>query len=416
MDKAVLCIAHKAHSGKGLFSSLALNTYGTLVYFFCQWLLTVLAARIGGYECAGMFSLAIAFSNIITYIASWGMRGVQVSDVAEEYSNGDFAGARLVTILCAALVFPLLLMLYGYTGELALCCAAAVFYKLLESITDLLFGTMQRQGRYDRIAVSYTLKGTLPAAAFAIFLRTSLPAALSAMTAAYLLQVLLYDLPCLRGCGLLPMRFSRVKALMKKCLPLMLNGMVSAWLVYLPRHSVQRQLGDEMLGYYGSISTVVVVLSTLSGAVWAVLMPSLSLLIREKNVPQLRRTLRKVFLAMLAVAAAALAAGNLLGPWAFALIYGGDIRSYMYLLTPVLLNAILLMAVSFFDCCFIPMGKQTVLLMANAVGLGVCAVTVTAATNAFGALGACCSMTAGLTARLAFLVVFLEQSIRRLSS
>lgn len=390
-----------------------LNTSGTLIYFFCQWLLTVFAVRLGSYSCAGVFSLALAFSNIFSYIGIWGVRGVQVSDISMVYQNGDYAGTRIITNGLAILVFPVVLFCYGYSGELAWCCVAAVFYKVLESISDLYFGTMQRVDRYDWIAISYTLKGVLPTAAFVLLLkmRGSLLFSLLSMSGTYLAILLLYDAPLLRNYGLFKPQFKKSWELMKKCLPLMLNGVVSAWLIYLPRHTVQKQLGDEILGYYGSISTVVVVLSTLGGAVWAALMPSMSANIQNKDVAKVRKLLKVIYAVMGGIAVISLVFGNLLGPWAFDLIYGGTICKHMYLLSPVILNAVFLMADTFYDCIFIPMGRQRFLLLANVAGLLLCAVSADWATKMYGAIGACCSMTAGLVLRFLILFIQTERSI-----
>lgn len=400
---------------KAVSSHMLLNTAGTVIYFVCQWLLTVLVVRLGNYEFAGVFSLAIAFSNIFSYIGTWGMRGIQVSDIDGEYSNEAFSGTRVVTNGIAILVFPALLLFYGYTDELAWCCAAAVIYKLLESVTDLHFGTMQRMVRYDWICVSYTLKGIIPLGAFVAGLKigNSLLTALAAMGIGYLAVLLIYDLPRLRTSGLLRPRFDRSVELMKKSLPLMLTGMVNAWLIYLPRHAVQTQIGSETLGYYGSISTIVVILSTLSVPIYAVILPELSACIAHGTTGEIRQYLKKVLFIFLGVSVLAFAGGELLGPWGLSVIYGQEILGHMELLTPVLLNAILLLAVSFFDSYFIPLNRRGWLLAANLTALAICAATVRWATGQYGAVGACCSMTGALAVRLIILLIISEVTLRK---
>lgn len=402
--------------GDRVASGVVLNTYGTFAYFFCQWLLTVFTARLGGFACAGVFSLSIAFSNLFSYISMWGVRCVQVSDISRSYENGAFSGARLITSALAVLLVPIVLWFYGYTGEVAQCCAAAVVFKLVESITDLNFGTFQRLDRYECIAVSYTLKGVLPAAVFLLTLwwKASLLWAIRGMTLTALMILLCYDALRLRGCGLFQPRFAGAGALLKQCFPLMLYGMVSAWMIYLPRHAVQTISGSEVLGYYGSISTVVVVLSTLGGAIVAAIIPAMSETIQKRDVLRLRQVLRICFAGIGCLAVLALAAGKLLGPWVFSLVYGAEILDYLYLLPPVIINSVLLLLDTFFDSYFVPAGERNVLLWANLAGLLACGMTVTQATERFSALGACCSMMLGLLVRMVVLLVLMLRSLSRM--
>lgn len=399
-----------------MISGVVLNTYGTLAYFFCQWLLTVLVARMNGYTDAGVFSLAISFANIFSYIELWGIRNFQISDINHEYSNGAYAGARVISTVLALVLFPPVLFLYGYTREVAICCVIAVFFKTAESVTDLFFGVMQRLERYDWIAVSYTLKGMIPSVAFLVMLALDMPlvSAMFIMCLSYVAVMLLYDVIRLRGSGIFHLEFRNNLKLFKICFPLMINGLISAYLVYLPRNAVQQIIGSAELGYYSSISTVVVVLSTLVGSVWAALMPTISELVYAKDIKKLRGFFWRILLMLVVIAVLVLVVGNLLGPSVFALIYGKEILSHMDLLTPVLLNAVFLMIDAFFDCFFIPMGKRTSLLFCNGAGFLFCAVTVQFATRIFGSIGACCSMTAGLILRFILLFVSCQYHFKRL--
>lgn len=397
-------------------SGIVLNTYGTLIYFFCQWLLTVFVARINGYADAGVFSLSIAFANIFSYIELWGVRNFQISDVQQKYSNGDYAGARIVSTVLAVVLVPVALLFYGYDRNVAYCCLAMVLYKTAESVTDLYFGTMQRQERYDWIAVSYTLKGILPAAMLLLGILWKMPLYVSVllMLAAYFLILLFYDALHLRDSGIFRPQFQRVGSLLKICFPLMLNGLISAYMTYLPRNAVQQILGSEELGFYASISTVVVVLSTLSGSVWAALMPEISSLVLSNNWKKLKKMFYGIMAVLAAVSVAAIVVGNLLGPTVFALVYGKEILTHMNLLTPVLLNAILLMVDAFFDCFFIPMQKRTALLVCNGAGFLVCLLTVRWATVTFGSIGACSSMTVGLLSRFVLLFVLNQHFLNKM--
>ena len=70
--------------------SVIYNTIGTFFYFFCQWLTTILVVRISGYEDAGILSIVISFTNIFYFIALFGVRNFQVTDINHEFTDRDY--------------------------------------------------------------------------------------------------------------------------------------------------------------------------------------------------------------------------------------------------------------------------------------------------------------------------------------
>ena len=63
--------------------SILWNSWGSMFYLGCQWLLTILVVRISGVDNAGLLSLAMSVSNIWYSLAVYGMRNFQVSDTNE---------------------------------------------------------------------------------------------------------------------------------------------------------------------------------------------------------------------------------------------------------------------------------------------------------------------------------------------
>ena len=77
----------------------------------------------------------------------------------------------------------------------------------------------------------------------------------------------------------------------------------------------------------------------------------------------------------------------------------------MYLLTPALINSILLVFVTFFDGLFVALEQRTLLLLCNVLGTAFCWVSVSHLTLEHGMYGANLSMIGGLTLRLVLLSI-----------
>ena len=228
-----------------------------------------------------------------------------------------------------------------------------------------------------------------------------------------LLIFLFFYVPRLKTSGLFCPSYNKVANLLKMCFPLMLNGMINAWLIYLPRHAVQTILGNEVLGYYGSISIIIVFLSTISVPIYAVILPELSKYVSKRDPKIIRGYLFKVFQILALIGIITFAIGRLIGPLALTIVYGDSLHNHMEILTPVLINAILLLFVGFFDSYFIPLNRRKSLLFANIMALVICIIFVNRITERYGAIGAAYTMAGSLAVRLVILCLCNEIALRK---
>ena len=77
--------------------NMLFNTVGSLVYYVCQWLPTVLIVRLSGYSDAGILSIAMSVTAAPAIIGLFNMRSYQVSDIQEVYNNDAYIKSRTVT-------------------------------------------------------------------------------------------------------------------------------------------------------------------------------------------------------------------------------------------------------------------------------------------------------------------------------
>ena len=93
---------------KQMTKNIAWNTFGSVFYSACQWLITVLVVHLSSYESAGYLSLAMTTSSSFSAISLYSMRNFQVSDVKGEYNCNEYVGSRIDTCIlgfvCCAIV------------------------------------------------------------------------------------------------------------------------------------------------------------------------------------------------------------------------------------------------------------------------------------------------------------------------
>jgi len=335
--------------------------------------------------------------------------------VAYRYSDAQFLTSRVLTSALSIAPFGVALAVCNYRADLHAACIAMMCYKVLEGFDDVMIGSMQRRHRYEWIAVSYTMKAVLTLAAFTVSVLSGATVAVSiwAMALAYLAVLVLFDLVHLAKES--PIRWSTdgLKMLYLQCVPLVIMTILDAVMIYLPRNAIEKLLGAEELGYYGTISIVVVVLSTLAGAVWGSVLTRYGEIIHNRRWKEFSKFTTAVAGVLTVAAVLAMVVGRLIGPFFFRILFGEQILSHMDLLLPVLANAVLLLINSFFTCIFVPLGQRNVLMGTDLAAVAACAIIVNPCTVHFGTVGASVSLTLALLVRFILLVCCTAFCVRK---
>lgn len=401
-----------------LAKNAACNTAGTFIYFFFQWLTTILVVRLGDFESAGLFSLVISFCNLFGFISRYGVRNFQVTDVERAFSDGQYTGHRILTTGISLLPF-FTLMLYRYREEpyFMSCIVCYMVFKYLESATDLLFGAMQRAERYDWIFISYLAKGFLPVVLFAMLLwvKAGLLIAIIGMTVGYLAVVLFFDLPHLHTVTNLKPSFRGLLPLFTNCFPLMLFSLITPYITYLTRSAVELRFGPTELGYYSSVSVVVVIMTTIGGSIWCVLIPRISTWYEQGEVTKIKKLLGAILLGTVAVGGIAVLAAHICGERALSLLFGQAIRRYADLLSPILVASVLLTLSALLSSVLTAFRKNLQMLLANLAGAVVCSVVVTPLSEQWGMYGANYALMAAFTVQIFCMICLIMQALYKSS-
>lgn len=152
---------NNAISRLSLRTNFTWTFFGNIVYAGCQWGMLVALARLGTPEMVGKFALGFAVTAPVMMFASLRIREVEATDAKSEYSFSDYLGLRLITTILAFLVIVAIVAIADYEWETRLVILALGVAKSFESISDVLYGLLQKRERMDRIAKSLLIKGPL---------------------------------------------------------------------------------------------------------------------------------------------------------------------------------------------------------------------------------------------------------------
>ena len=353
-------------------------TIGNIFYLGCQWLLSVVVVRISGsYVDAGVLTLAISITNIFATLAAFSVRNYQVSDLSEKYSQSDYIAHRIITCATAVVLCTLFTLISGYRLGVALSIIAYMLMRTVEAFADVVHGILQKKWRLDIVGRSCIYRGVILIASFALVYKVlgQLSIALLIMSILTAAIFLLYDFWTVRKLTDISFRFNKRNFLnlSRDCLPVLGYSLFLNSIVLTARFFIERYHGEEMLGYYGSVSTIAVIVQTASNLILTPLNGTISEYYAHGRRKEILRLSGKVILLLAALTGIALAGASLLGEFALMLLFGETIRAYAYLLIPTILASCLTGLVWFLGMLLTIMRQMKALIIGVALGFVACA-------------------------------------------
>ena len=320
--------------------NLMWNTCGSIFYSLCQWIMTIIVVHIASYQTAGVLSLAMTTSSSFSAISLFSMRNYQVSDMAGEYSSGQYVSSRIWTcalsfILCCAY------SIIGNSTEQILAIIAFMIIRVAEAYVDVMHGVDQKYDRYDLIGKSYLLRGMSALIIFfgGMLIFKNLVITLYCIAIVNLLIAGIYDrintgkLETI----LLKLRDKKILKLLINCAPLVVFTFLLSLENLIPKNVLQYYYGTELLGIYSSIASPTLIVQLFASVVFAPFLPIFSKLYYEGEKEKLKNLLHKTYLAFIVLSLVVIAGAVILGKWGLQLLFGSNILKHYYLFLPMVL-------------------------------------------------------------------------------
>jgi O-antigen/teichoic acid export membrane protein len=270
------------------------------------------------------------------------LRSVQATDAAGSNHFSEYLGLRLLTSVVALGAIAAAAFIVGDSGVAILVILLVGSTKILDSVSDVYRGLMQKSERMDRVAVSMALRGlvTLPVFALALLAGAGLIGAVSAMIAAHLLVWWGWDVRTARRLNPNPTRadasaanallgvsphFSRrvLIPLARTALPLGFVSMLLSLNSYAPQYAV-KQLGTAELGIFAALLYTAMASRVLINAVGQSASPRLAKLYEAGDAAGFRKLHGKLMQLGIAAGVVATAGAALVGEPFLRLAYGSE--------------------------------------------------------------------------------------------
>lgn len=318
-------------------SSLAGNTF----YNLSQWLLIVAVARFGTPQQVGDFALVMAIAAPVFMTFGLNLRVVRATDNGERWSRAEYHSLRIVLNLSAIVVTMAVGRLFTSDWGVLSALAFLSLAKTSEATSLMTYGYFQFNGRLDLVARSLMARAVCGFGAFIVVfaLTTRLDLSFLGMGLSWFLVWVAHDRrqevrlldrqaarPPVASLRPLPVQSNRpgLRGLARTALPLGIDAGLGSVATNAPRFGIQASLGAVALGQFAALATLAQLVSMITGALGDTLIAPLARHAHDEDYHAFARTLGRLVAFGVGVAAVALAAAALIGPWVISGLLGEE--------------------------------------------------------------------------------------------
>ena len=321
---------YAAHNTKRdyLWNSLGQGAWGVVFP-----VLSIACTQLVGVEQAGRFSMAFVTGSLLLFIANYGVRTYQVSDLAEEHSFNDYQANRVLTCAAMLLVGFVYCLLRDYDSQMFTLCAGMFVYRAVDGLADVYEGRLQQMDKLYLGGVSVALRSVAVIVAFSVMLLLTrdLGVAAVAMAVAAVASFVVLTLPLtlFETPRSAPLTVSGVRDLFAQCLPLVVALFLYNLIDNMPKFSMEGVLPYDNQLYFNALFSPAHIIIMVIGFVYK---PQLMRLAEIWSDPSRRGRFDLIVLAVLAlIVALTLGVAGFMGTAGIPLmtfLYGVDFEQF----------------------------------------------------------------------------------------
>lgn len=359
------------NSGLSLCKSVVWNTAASIFYLFCNWLTTFLVVRLGGdYSASGVLSMAMSVGNVISAIALFRIRPVQVSDYGED--SAKYLSAHILAALIAV-AFGIVYIPFSTSYESISAVIIYAIFKVCESLVDYFQGVDQKASRLDIAGISQIIRGLLLIVGFVLGLVVfgSLEISLLFMLATTVIVILIFDIPNayhLASVSLSGAWLDGIRVLIQ-CFPGFVASLMCTVAVSYVRQRYGIVYGSNALGIYAAIAAPVTLVQAFASYVYAPYYGLIANLVSKKENNKILMIVAKAFAFLVIMVFIGFIAINAMGERMISLIFGAGLSGYFGLLYTMLLSTALTAGQLFLVDFFVIAGQKSASVISSAVVL-----------------------------------------------
>lgn len=220
-------------------------------------ILTMVSSQLVGVEQAGMFSMAFMVGTLLMFLANFGVRTYQVSDVERVHSFNDYQINRIITCILMIVVGLTYCVIRGYQPEMFMICVGVFLYRMVDGLADVYEGRLQQVDKLYLAGISQTIRSVLAIVVFSVvlFISHSIVAAGFGMAIVAMLSFLVvtYPLALLETPKSRKASLASIKELFRSTAPLFIGIFMFNLIDSMPKFAMEGMLSYDNQLYFNAL-------------------------------------------------------------------------------------------------------------------------------------------------------------------
>lgn len=233
------------------------NTVGIGLWGGVFPLLTIVVTQLAGVEAAGMFSMAFVTGLLLMFVANYGVRTYQVSDLDEEHTFSDYQINRVITCVIMVLAGVGYCVIRGYGEDMFVICMGVYLYKMIDGLADVYEGRLQQVDKLYLAGISQAIRSLAAVVVFSLVLLitrnvgiASIAMAIAAFATFLLLTLPLAFFETPRSSG---WSVASVLSILKQCFPLFVALFMYNLIDNMPKFVMEGVLSYDNQLYFNAM-------------------------------------------------------------------------------------------------------------------------------------------------------------------
>lgn len=343
----------------GLRGNFCWTFAGNMVYSACQWGFLSVLAKLTTVETVGKYTLAVAVTAPMLYIANFNIGVMLVTDTNRQFSFEDYRRARLSLIIVSLLATVVICLVSSFSSDVFVLTAIVAIAQSADSMSELYRSVMLRTEQMSRIAISLILRGSLSVitAAVVLLYSKSILYTVASMAVIRFAVLFAYDIPfgqdltasevsverdelsTLEHRNVISRWADRLRAVLNItgcALPLTIVSLLVSLVLNMPRYFIERYAGPRQLGIFAAMWSLLTAGNMVAMALGQSIFPRLSRLYADRDFRAFKKIVLKAVNIGLALGALGIGAAIIAGRQILTLAYRAEYAEEQWMFVAVM--------------------------------------------------------------------------------
>lgn len=317
-----------------IWNSIGVGLNSILSFFFI-----LVVTRINGVEVQGKYSYVFSLALIAYTISSYGGRTFQVSDWKSNYKNFSYLVIRIISSVVSLIVIFLFSIINNVEMYYILCLIILILAKILESISDVLYGIVQKENELYKAGYSLSAKAIFCMILYLLIDIISGNLILASFSYLFVNAIgLFYDISISKNKINFIIDKKEINDLFKSNFYLFALSFLIIIIVNLPRYISKGMISPAENGYLSIFLMIPTIISLFGIFITQPLLIDLTNYYNNKDLANFNNLISKLTKLVLYFSLFGVFVAITFGPWALNLIFNINFNNYKIILSLVIIS------------------------------------------------------------------------------